>query len=172
MARDKFSTASDIRAEIEARILRADAAATIIRAALATAEKMKGKQINKRFATALGLELPGYVVSYRRDDWRADVSIWSQRHDAPINYNERITIALGSHGVLAGNSAHLHICPEWINHKNPWIPRTLETGDVLRQALAQGKPEQWANQIAELRDLRSAITRDAQPFQCEYLLDI
>lgn len=182
---DKNKTEQEIRAAIEARRQRALVNVELFSCVLDVAHQQQGKQINKRFITALQGRLSArfenaepngrWIVSHcSMSSASYSLVIWfsgpgAGRMGRP-EHADAFRVKIGQFGRLGVPQTTVDV--DYIKRENPWHGAEHEKAALCQQALDANKPRRWAVQIAAIDASTQALLAEAQAFGLSYLLDV
>lgn len=183
---DKHKTAADIEQAIQARRQKALVNVELLACVLDVAHQQQGKQVNKRFITALQARVLArfenaepngrWVVSHCSMSSSSNYSliIWfsgpgAGRMGRP-DHSDGFRVKIGQFGNFGVPQTTVDV--DYIKRENPWHCVEHEKAALCSQALSQGKPKEWADKIKAIDEAQQALLADAQAFGISYLLDV
>jgi hypothetical protein len=183
--RDKHATAADIEQAIQARRQRALVNVELLACVLDVAHQQQGKQVNKRFITALQARLLArfenaepngrWVVSHcSMSSSNYSLIIWfsgpgAGRMGRP-DHSDGFRVKIGQFGNFGVPQTTVDV--DYIKRENPWHCVEHEKAALCSQALLYEKPREWANKIKALDEAKKALLAEAEEYRLSYLLDV
>ena len=183
--RDKHATAADLEQAIQARRQRALVNVELLACVLDVAHQQQGKQVNKRFITALQARLLArfenaepngrWVVSHcSMSSSNYSLIIWfsgpgAGRMGRP-DHSDGFRVKIGQFGNFGVPQTTVDV--DYIKRENPWHCVEHEKAALCSQALLYEKPREWANKIKALDEAKKALLAEAEEYRLSYLLDV